>query len=201
MMHDDFEDAKDLHIVHRVLDGDVNAFELLLRKYKNDIFRIVRKHVPPSELHETAHEVFVRAYQSLATFEARSGFQHWLWSIAVRTCYDYWRRRYRRQEVPISSLSDSHLGWLARVMSDRSMDSFCEHSAQEETREVLDWALAQLSPEDRIVLELVYLEGLSGKEAAQILGWSVANVKVRSFRSRRKLRNMLTGFIERCDGS
>jgi RNA polymerase sigma-70 factor (ECF subfamily) len=196
-MHDDLGNAEDLHIVRRVLDGDVNAFELLLQKYKNDILRIVRKHVPHSEVHETAHNVFVRAYQSLTTFEARGSFKHWLWSIAVRTCYDYWRRQYRNQELPISSLSDSHLDWLAKVMSDRSMDSFCEQNAQEEAREVLDWALSQLSVEDRFVLELVYLEGLSGKEAAEMLGWTVANVKVRLFRTRKKLRKMLTGLIER----
>jgi len=42
-----------------------------------------------------------------------------------------------------------------------------------------------------MVLELVYLEGLSGREAADLLGWTVANVKVRSLRARRKLRNLL----------
>jgi RNA polymerase sigma-70 factor (ECF subfamily) len=47
-----------------------------------------------------------------------------------------------------------------------------------------------------MVVELVYLEGLSGKEAAELLGWSVANVKIRSFRSRKKLQKVLTGLME-----
>jgi len=44
-----------------------------------------------------------------------------------------------------------------------------------------------------MVVELIYLEGLSGKEAAELLGWSVANVKVRSFRARKKLQKLLAG--------
>jgi RNA polymerase sigma-70 factor (ECF subfamily) len=52
-----------------------------------------------------------------------------------------------------------------------------------------------LSPRDRMALELVYLEGLSVKEAADLLQWSVANVKVRSFRSRKKLEKVLSGLI------
>ena len=61
----------------------------------------------------------------------------------------------------------------------------------------MDWALDQLTAKDRMVLELVYLEGLSGKEAAGLLGWSVANVKARSFRSRKKLQKLLAGLGER----
>jgi len=55
----------------------------------------------------------------------------------------------------------------------------------------LDWALERLPAEDRMVLELVYLEDRSVKEAARLLGWTAANVKVRSFRSRRKLHKLL----------
>jgi len=56
----------------------------------------------------------------------------------------------------------------------------------------LEWALGKLAPGERMVLELVYLEGLSGKEAADLLGCSVASVKVRSFRSRKKLEKLIS---------
>ena len=71
-----------------------------------------------------------------------------------------------------------------------------EKNLQKEAGELLGRALDRLSPEDRMVLEMVYLEGLSGKEAAGLLGWSVANVKIRLFRSRKKLRKILAGFLE-----
>jgi RNA polymerase sigma-70 factor (ECF subfamily) len=60
-----------------------------------------------------------------------------------------------------------------------------------EAREILNWALGKLSAGDRMVLELVYLEGLSVQETAELLGWSKANVKVRSFRARMKLEKLL----------
>ena len=69
--------------------------------------------------------------------------------------------------------------------------------SEKEAKEVLAWALNRLSAEDRMVVEMVYLEGMTGREAAELLGWSVTNVKVRSFRSRIRLRKLLSGLLER----
>ena len=179
-----------------MIGGDINAFESILLRHKDHVLDIVRKHVPYHEVEETAHDVFVRAYQSLATFKERSRFKHWLSAIAVRACYDFWRKRYRSKELPMSSLSEEHQEWLEGVMSDRSDQSFDDKVSQEKARELLTWALDRLSPEDRMVLELVYLEGRSGREAADLLGWSVPNVKVRSLRARRKLRHLMAGLVE-----
>jgi len=181
----------DAEIVHRVIEGDINAFEYLLVRYKGYVLEVVKKHVPFNEVGETAHDVFVRAYQSLPTFKEKSSFKQWLSAIAVRACYDFWRKQYRSREVPMSSLSEEHQEWLEKVASNRFHQSFHDKDSQKRARDLLDWALDRLSPEDRMVLELVYLEGLSGREAADLLGWSVANVKVRSLRARRKLRNLL----------
>ena len=181
----------DAEIVRRVIGGEINAFESLLLRYKDHVLGVVKKHVPYNEVEEMAHDVFVRAYQSLSTFKGRSSFKQWLSAIAVRTCYDFWRKRYRSREVPMSSLTEEHQEWLERVVSNRSGQSFDDKASQREARELLDWALDRLSPGDRMVLELVYLEGLSGREAADLLGWTVANVKVRSLRARRRLHNLL----------
>ena len=91
----------------------------------------------------------------------------------------------------MSSLEPDHARWLNQAIADQSNNAWQSHGQRREAREILEWALAKLGPEDRIVLELVYLEGLSVKEAAQQLGWSMANVKVRSFRSRKKLHQLL----------
>ncbi|MDM8526242.1 RNA polymerase sigma factor [Desulfococcaceae bacterium HSG8] len=189
-MHKD--SSSDAEIVRRVIEGDVNAFERLLTKYKNYVFKIVNKHVPYDQVEEIAHDVFVRAYQSLPKFKKKNSFRQWLAAIAVRTCYDFWRKTYRSRELPMSSLSERQQDWLEKVVSDQSGQSFHEQGLQKEARETLDYALDRLSAEDRMVMELVYLEGMSGKEAADILGWTVANVKVRAFRSRKKLHQLLT---------
>jgi len=196
-MHYDSLKPSDAEIITQVIEGNVNAFENLMNRYRDMVLKIVKKRVPFSNLEETAQDVFIRAYQSLPTFKGKSNFSQWVSSIAVKTCYDYWRKAYRSQEVSMSSLSEQHQNWLEEAVSDPSESSLDEKVVQKEGLELLDWALGQMSPEDRMVLELVYLEGLSGKEAANILGWSLANVKIRSFRSRRKLEKLLSGFMKK----
>ena len=187
----------DSEVIKQVLEGNVNSFETLMLRYKDLVLRIVKKHVPYSETEEMAQETFIRAYQSLSGFKSKGDFKQWLASIAVRTCYDYWRKVYRSKEVSMSSLSERHQKWLEEVISDQPEIPFQEDDVQKEATELLDWAMGKLAPEDRMVLELVYLEGLSGKEAADLLGWSVANVKVRTFRSRNKLKKLLKETIKR----
>lgn len=178
------------------MDGNIDAFALLLTRYKNHVVRIVNRHVPYDDVEETAHDVFIRAYQSLPTYSGKGSVVQWISSIAVRACHDFWRKRYRTRELPMSSLSEKHREWLESVSLNTSDQSFRKRGEQEEARDVLAWALNKLSAEDRMIVELVYLEGLSVKEAAELLGWSAANVKIRSFRTRKKLRGLLADFIE-----
>jgi RNA polymerase sigma-70 factor (ECF subfamily) len=191
---------RDSEIVRRILQGDVNAFGLLLDRYKDHALKIIKKRVPASEVEDIAQEAFVKAYQSLPGFDPESHFRKWLSTITVRTCHDYWRKVYRTRESPMSALSERHREWLECVISSESNASADGRARQEEAKEVLAWALDRLSPEDRMVVEMVYLEGMTGREAAELLGWSTANVKVRAFRSRRRLRKLLTGLLEREEG-
>jgi len=185
----------DAEIVRQVIEGEVNAFEHLLRRYEKVVLNIARRHVPPEQVEDTTQDVFIRAYRALPGFKEKGPFQQWLSRIAVRTCYDFWRRHYRLREVPMSDLGQRHQAWLEEVLSKQADNALSEEDVRKEAGELLDWALSRLSAEDRMVLELVYLEGRSGKETAELLGWSVANVKVRSFRSRKKLEKLLRGVM------
>lgn len=191
-MHNDSASSSDGEIVRQVLNGDVNAFELVILRHRVLVLAIVKKHVPEDAVEETAQEAFVRAYQSLATFKGTGDLSQWLASIAVRTCFDYWRKAYRSREIPISVLTENHSRWLEEVISERPEDDPAAREPQTKAREILDWALGKLSAGDRMVLELVYLEGRSVQEAAELLGWSKANLKVRSFRARMKLEKILS---------
>jgi len=177
--------------VDRVLGGDVNAFADLLRRHQDHVTGIVRRHVPPDRVAETAQDVFVRAYQSLGSFRQNDRFRQWLSAIAVRTCYDYWRRRYRRREVAVSQLTEAHRSWLEKVGAADAEQQWQALGNRAEARQVLDWALARLSAEDRMVIELVHLEERTVREAANLLGWSTANVKVRAFRARQKMHRLI----------
>ena len=116
--------------------------------------------------------------------------------LAVRTCYDFWRAR-RRADIPVSTLTADQAGWLDRALAGESDARFHAQTDQRESQEVLDWALAQLSPENRLVLTLVHLESRPVREAADLLGWSMVNVKVRCHRARQKLRTLFLQEWER----
>ena len=181
-------------LVALVLDGRTDAFETLVRRYEAYVFSLVKRHVPSADVEDTAQEAFIRAYRSLPSYQGRGkGFRSWLASITVRTCHDYWRRAYRTPETPLSHLTEDHEAWLDKALAESSLQALEDWGAANQAREVLKEALARLSPGDRMALELVYLEGLSGLEAAERLGWTTANVKVRCFRARRKLESFLLG--------
>lgn len=185
------EESSDREIISKVLSGDINAFELLIERYQPQVFAIVRKHVPKDRADEVAHDVFVRAYQGLAGFSGKSGFSQWLAGIAIRTSYDFWRREYRQREIPVSQLTDAHREYIENTLSDVSAETFEQEGRRDEAAEILEWALNRLSAPERMVLELVYLEEYSHREAAELLGWSVVNVKVRAHRARKKLARIM----------
>jgi RNA polymerase sigma-70 factor (ECF subfamily) len=170
--------------------GDIDQFAELISRYQKHVIRIVCRRVPADRVDEIAHDVFVRAYVGLAQFSRSVAFEHWLAGIAVRTCYDFWRTR-KSEALPVSALTAEHQRWMDRVLTAQSDDQFCEQARRREATEVLEWALEQLSPENRAVLTLVHLDGHSVREAAQLLGWSMINVKVRAHRARRALRTIL----------
>jgi RNA polymerase sigma-70 factor (ECF subfamily) len=184
----------DEEIIRRVVAGDADLFEELLMRYQEHVGRIVAGHVPRDMVEEVAHDVFVRAYVSLPSYSFRTPFSHWLSTIAVRTCYDAWRTVSARKEVPLSGPRDVAEGqqqWIEHVLASESRARFDALVRQRDATDLLQRALAQLSPENRTVVTLVHLDGHSVREAAELLGWTVVNVKVRAHRARQQLRKIL----------
>jgi RNA polymerase sigma-70 factor (ECF subfamily) len=185
----------DEEVIRRVLAGEVDLFVELITRYQQHVGRIVAGHVRHDMVEEVAHDAFVRAYTSLRTFSFRVPFAHWLARIALRSCYDAWRTAAARKEVPLGGLGDEHQQVADRLLAAESGERFEDLVRQRDTAELLHTALAQLSPENRMVVTLVHLEGQSVREAAELLGWSVVNVKVRAHRARQQLRKILEGLL------
>lgn len=189
----------DEQIIRQVIAGKIDLFEELLMRYQEHVGRIVAGHVPREMVEEVAHDVFVRAYLSLPTYSFRTPFSHWLSTIAVRTCYDVWRSVSARREVPLSGPREGAEEQRQRTehaLAAESKDRFDRMVQQRDTANLLRGALAQLSPENRMVVTLVHLEGHSVREAAGLLGWSAVNVKVRAHRARQQLRKILDTLLK-----
>jgi len=189
----------DEEIIRRVLGGEVDLYEALIIRHRQHVGRIVKGHVPRDLVEEVTHEVFVRAYTYLPTYSFQRPFQHWLSTVAIRGCYDVWRNAAARKEVPFSELSnttDDEREWREKVLAAESRERFDAVCRQREATDVLQRALAQLSAENRMVVTLVHLEGHSVREAADLLGWTVVNVKVRAHRARHQLRKILDTIVK-----
>ena len=195
-MYIDSSNPTDDEIVLQIINGNVNAFEFLVKRYEFFVLNMVKRHIPYNEVEEVVQDAFIRIYQALPSFKGKGEFKGWISTITIRACYDFWRKAYRLNEIPMSALNDTHRKWLEDVISNQSAQSLHEKISRNEAHELLEWALGKLGPKDRMVLELVYLEDLTGKEAADLLGWSVANVKIRAFRSRKKLYKLLMEIME-----
>lgn len=173
----------DWEIVASVLGGDRNAFETLVHRYEAHVEKIVSKHVSHEALDEVMHDTFIRAFRSLRTFDNRAPFEHWISKIALRASYAHIRELYelrgRRNEI-----SESDAG-------SRAVQRFQAQESRSEASEVISKMLAQLPPEDRMIISLIHLEERPVSDVAEVLGWSKSRVKVRAYRCRKLLRKMI----------
>ena len=181
----------DMSIIAQVVGGDVDAFEHLLARYEAPVTSLVAAHVPAEHVAEVAHEAFIRAFKALPGYVPKRPLRNWLTTIALRSCHDFWRARYRRREAPASDLSEDGQQFMETAMAADSREEFERLARAREAKEVLALVLDRLSPMDRLVITLTGLEERTVGEAAEMLGISVPNVKIRAHRARRKLRHFL----------
>ncbi|OGR61162.1 MAG: hypothetical protein A2X36_15450 [Elusimicrobia bacterium GWA2_69_24] len=166
--------------------GDGKAFARLIRRHEAAVAaRMWRFTRDPGAHADLVQEVFVAAYQGLGGYRASGPFAHWLAVIAVRAGYAYWRARARRPDA------------LDETAARRLAESPPPGTAAAEAGELVHRALACLPPRDRLVLTLLYLEGRTVAEAAELTGWSRVMVKVQAWRARAKLRKALETEDER----
>jgi RNA polymerase sigma-70 factor (ECF subfamily) len=189
------ERDEDAVVIEQILNGNTRSFEVLLKRHESAIHQQVARRVPPENAAEVTHDVFLRAYKSLSAYTGRRPLRNWLAGIATRTCHDFWRARYRNRETPISVLSDNTQDWLNRYHQDSRLATLPDMAERYEIRELLDWALSKLCAKDRMLMMLMYFEEHSVAETANLLDMSAANVKIRSFRARRKLRKILASLL------
>ncbi|HMF57297.1 MAG TPA: sigma-70 family RNA polymerase sigma factor [Pyrinomonadaceae bacterium] len=181
-------------LVGRTRTGDEDAFEELFNRHRRRVALIASRFFRQREqIEEIIQESFTKAFFALADFsnQQEQSFAAWLARIAFNTCYDELRRRKRRPESSLSEVTEEEAAWLQERLSSGEKD--IESAAIE--RELAAKLLAHLSPEDRYVLVMLDVEGLSVAEIAGLTKWSAAKVKVRAHRARGRLRNLLKRFM------
>ena len=190
MPHDDESDAS---LMGRAAGGDPAAFEVLVRRWKNRVYRLaLRFFRRPEDAEDVTQEVFLKLYRTAPTYRSDAPLEHFLLKIATNTCVDRLRDTRRRREEVLSAITPDARAWLDRALGGAALEAQQAVAAKGLAADLL----ATLPPKDRMVLVLMDLEGLTSSEVAAATGSTRAAVKVRAMRARRALRR----FAERPPG-
>lgn len=175
-------------LIAAVVNGDPASFEPLIQKYSPRVFATARRYARlEREVEDIVQEVWIKAYQKLASFRGDAPFEHWLMRMAVRTCYDFLRSHQRNRESAFSEISDEEDNWLERFATAPETASETSDAAKQLVQRILD----QMSPAGKLIITLLEIEDRSVKEIADLTGWSVPLVKVRAFRARAEMKKIL----------
>ena len=170
---------EDYQEVLKVQEGDNSAFDILMFRHQDKIFKQMRRFSTQHlVIEELTQSVFVNAYKSINNYKPKAPFIHWLRTIASRVGYNYWRDEAKRPKTV--TIED----WDQNPNENKLHR---EHDAGE----LLEKVLKKLPPKERQVLCMIYLDKMSIKEVANIMNWTVAMVKMRAYRSRKKLSKLI----------
>jgi RNA polymerase sigma-70 factor (ECF subfamily) len=180
----------DKEVVRRIRAGDGASFELLMRRYNQRIFRVVRSIVrDDDEAEDVVQESYVRAFEHLSRFEGRATFATWLTRIAVNEAL---ARKRRHKVIHYMDLEAPN---QANLQPDAVNGQADHHACNNELRDVLTQAIDGLPDELRTVFTLRVVEELDTDETATSLQISESNVKVRLHRARSLLRQRIDDHI------
>ena len=181
----------DEEVVGRVLAGEIELFEILMRRYNQRLYRVARAILADDgEAEDVMQDAYVRAYAHLGQFAGRARFATWLTRIAVHEALA--RARRGRRLVQIDGLSPRKEDSMPLLSSLSSTERGPEQQAiQRNLQALLETAIDALPESFRAVLVLREVEGLSTAETAESLGISEALVKTRLHRAHAALRNDL----------
>ncbi|HYN15307.1 MAG TPA: sigma-70 family RNA polymerase sigma factor [Terriglobales bacterium] len=187
----------DMALVHAAKEGDVGAFEQLLRRNQAMVFRVAQ-HITGSreDAEEVAQEAFLKAFQNLDRFEERSRFSTWVTRITVNTALMRLRHRRGHETVPLRGGDPDDPSALPEEVADWRPDPE-QLYGRRELRAILTRALAGLPQHYSTVFLLRDVEGFSTAETAEALGLSVTAVKARLLRARLQLRQRLDPYFRR----
>lgn len=179
----------DQHYINLVLRGDTNAFTVLVNQYKVMVFSLALKMLKSrEEAEEIAQDSFIKAYRSLAKYKGEARFSTWLYTITYNTCLD--RIRKNKREQPVVAIDEYTENRLS------AMDNTLSSLEAKERKQMIQDCLLLLPVEDSFLLTLFYFEEQSVKEIARIMGTNSNHVKIKLYRSRKKLATVIQTHLE-----
>ncbi len=190
------ETAVDLVLVQRAQQGDVSAYDELIRRYQERVYATVyhmtANHEDAADL---AQETFIKGFQALKSFKGDSSFYTWVYRIAVNKTINFLKQRKNKSHL---SLNDLDLNTendpdLVALVSDKTPR---RDAGLNELQEKLNGAMLKLSPVHRLVVTLHDVQGLAHEEIANIMDCNIGTVRSRLFYARQQLQAYLSDYLK-----
>ena len=178
-------EQKDAQLIQQVLQGDQEAFAILVNKYQKGVHALAWRKIGDFHIaQEITQDAFLRAYQKLETLKNHNLFGGWLYVIASRLCADWFEKKsLPEQSLEVTDMSEVNRGSYSRYVAQKQ-----EAEADETRREVVKKLLQKLPESERTVMTLHYLGEMTIKTISEFLGVSPNTVKSRLSRARNRLK-------------
>jgi RNA polymerase sigma-70 factor (ECF subfamily) len=180
---------QDIICIDKVLAGDRNAYAILVDRYKDMVFSLALRMVRNrEEAEEIAQDAFVKAYRSLGSFKRKSRFSTWLYKIVYTTAIS----RLRKKEFERLEMEDGNIPEAELTDNQGAYDAL----SSAERKKFIDQALDSLDNDDRFLILMYYYNERELDEIAEMTGLTKSNVKVRLFRSRKRMLSYLNLYLK-----
>lgn len=179
----------DQYYITKVLEGDTSAFSILVERYKDLIYTLALRMIKNrEEAEEVSQDTFIKVYKSLSKFKGDSKFSTWIYKVTYNTCLDRLKKIKRTQNtVAINEFTEHEV---------KTLDSALATLEIKERKEAIQKCINMLPSNDSFLLTLYYFEEQSLDEIAKIVNLKPNNVKIKLYRSRKKLASVLRARLE-----
>ena len=175
--------------IDKVKAGDVASFSPLVERYKDMAYTVALKILRnPEDAEEVAQDSFIKAFQQLNTFQGKSKFSTWLYTIVYRTAIS----KTRKKKLEVTDIDAYVIDSYSTESSSPQIDAL----THEEQQKYIAKAIDRLPELDALLVTLFYINDNSLDEIKDITGYSKTNVKVRLFRARKKLYKILEQLLQ-----
>ncbi len=175
----------DQTVVERVVNGEKELFEILMRRYNQTLFRVIRSYLKSEEtVQDVMQETYLKAYHKLRQFNNDASFSTWLIRIGINESLQLLRKRKRNKVLVL----EDHKKNLLRESDKMNPE---QKAIQKENRQLIEKAVDQLPEKYRVVYVLREFEGMEHLEIADCLQLTESNVKVRFHRAKKMLKETL----------
>jgi RNA polymerase sigma-70 factor (ECF subfamily) len=189
------EDGVSRDVVAATLRHDETAARELVRNLYPLVAKLVRAHRPVRSAEEDLCQmIFIKVLQNLSQFSGKVPLEHWVSRIAINTCINQIQAEKARPELREADLSEEQNAVVRNLAA--STDELAPDQSFA-SRQLVEHLMNALNPAERLVIDLLYLQQRSVAEIRNVTGWSGALVKVRAFRARQKMKQLLSNMTAR----